>query len=71
MISQADMRNILRHRCEAAGGQKAWALANGISPQYVGDILTGRRDVAARLAKILGYERTISFFACKPQNDGA
>jgi hypothetical protein len=66
-FSGSDLRNILRLRCEAAGGQKDWATANGVSAQFVCDVLAGRRNVSARLAKILGYQRQIVFSACNTQ----
>ena len=70
MITQDDMRNILRHRCAKAGGQKPFAMSIGYSPQYVSDILQGHKDVSWNLARQLGYERKIVFSACNPQNGG-
>jgi hypothetical protein len=64
MITENDMRNILRQRCAEVGGQRAWSRINGISGQYVCDVLSGRKHVSDRLAKSLGYDRTIRFFAC-------
>lgn len=64
MLTEADMRNILRHRCEAAGGQKAWGEANMVSPQYVCDILNGRKEVSTNVAMKLGYERKVVFLSC-------
>lgn len=68
MLSESDIRNVLRHRCEAAGGQKSWAIDHGVSPQYVCDILRGRKEVSERVAALLGYDRRIQFYACNTAN---
>lgn len=71
MISADDMRNILRHRCEEAGGQKAWAEKNGFAVSFVQFVLSGDRRVSDRMANALGYNRKVVFFACNPENTGA
>lgn len=58
---QPDLIAILRSACAAAGGQAAWAAAHGLSPQYVCDVLRGRRDVSERLANELGFFRHVVF----------
>ncbi len=55
-LSAEEMRELLRRRVEAAGGQKACAAAIGVSPQYLGDCLKGRRDIGKSIATPLGYE---------------
>lgn len=60
LAGQADLIAILRSAC-AAGGQQAWARAHGLSPQYVCDVLKGRRDVSERLANELGFLRRVVF----------
>lgn len=47
----------LRAECRLAGGQRAWALANRLSPQYLTDVLKGRRIVSDNVAALLGFER--------------
>ena len=42
-ISSDDVRELLREACEKAGSRRQWALAHGLSPAYVGDVLLGRR----------------------------
>ena len=64
MITQSDIRNILRHKCEEAGGQKQWATNNDIGTGFVNDVLTGRRSPSSRLAKKLGYEKIVHFTPC-------
>lgn len=41
--------------------QKATAKELGISPQYLGDILAGRREISDRVAKALGFRRVVTF----------
>lgn len=65
MIRQKEMVTILRHRCEAAGGQRQLAQAYGVSPAFISDVVNGRRVVTARLARLMGYQRDIVFSACK------
>lgn len=57
----ADLIAILRSACAAAGGQQAWARAHGFSPQYVCDVLRGRRDVSEAMANALGFLREVRF----------
>ena len=55
-VSQDEMRSALEAAVQDAGGQKAWALANGVSPQYVCDCLKNRRDIGISISKVFGYE---------------
>lgn len=59
--TQADLIAILRSECERAGGQQAWARRAGFSPQYVCDVLKGRRDVSEAMANALGFLREVRF----------
>lgn len=59
--TQADLLAILRSACDRAGGQQAWATAHGFSPQYVCDVLKGRRDVSEAMANALGFLKEIRF----------
>lgn len=56
-----DVRNILRKACEAAGTQKAWAEANGVSPQYVNDVLQGFREPGEAILSALGIEKVTTY----------
>ena len=56
MITAHKMRDKLKAAVKAAGGQKTWADANGVSPQYVCDCLKGRRDIGEGIAVPLGYK---------------
>ena len=61
MRTETDMRNILLQMVYDEGSQKATANALGISPAYLGDILSERRNVSNELANKLGYRRVIGF----------
>ena len=55
------VNNALADACTVAGSQLAWARENGISPQFVCDVLQGRKAPSERLARALGYRRVVSF----------
>ncbi len=44
----------LRRSCTRAGSQQSWAKAHGVSPAYVSDVLTGRRDPGGKILAPLG-----------------
>lgn len=52
-MTEAQAVALLRKMCAEAGGQAAWARAHDISPQWVCDILAGRRAITDRVAKAL------------------
>lgn len=53
-LTADDVRALLRRACELNGGQSKWAHANGISPQFVCDVLVGRRLPGPALSAALG-----------------
>ena len=53
MLSADDVRAMLREACEAAGGQKAWALAHNMSANLPGMFLRGKRGVPPTVARAL------------------
>lgn len=54
------LKEIRRHVRECRT-QKAAAKVLGISPQYLGDILAGRREISAHVAELFSYTRVVSF----------
>lgn len=50
-----ELRKLMRVECKKAGGQKFWALANGIQPTTLCEVLLGRKDVTEKMANALGY----------------
>lgn len=57
MISESDLRNILRHRVKAAGGGSAFAKEAGVSPTLISLTLSGYQKVGPRLAEKIGYRK--------------
>lgn len=53
----AKVREALRLACFRAGTQKAYAAQNGISEVVLSDMIRGRREVSARIADLVGFER--------------
>jgi hypothetical protein len=57
MLTETQVIERLRAACEAAGGQRAFALAHKFTPAYVHDVLHRRRPPADRILDALGLER--------------
>lgn len=47
----AEMRKMGRD----AGSQRAWAAKHDVSPQYISDVLNGRKPPGPKILKPLGY----------------
>ena len=62
-IGQIQVVAALRRACEDAGSQREWAEAHGYSPDYVSQILGGKKPPSENMANKLGivvlkrYER--------------
>ena len=56
MKTAEDIREMLREAIKKAGNQKRWAELAGVSPQYVSDVLKGRREPGESIAKMFGYK---------------
>ena len=69
MITENDLRQILRHRCEQAGGIYAWSKANGVDGGYTSNVLRGRIGLGKQIATALGYQKKVSFIACNAGSD--
>lgn len=59
--SGIDIVDMLRSVVSVNGSQKAAASALCISPQYLCDLLAGRREVSAEVAEALGCQRIVTF----------
>jgi len=58
-----DSEDVFRKLAEhvaAAGGVRAYARANGISPQYVSDMMHRKRGLGPRTLETLGYEKIVT-----------
>ncbi len=51
----------LRRACRDAGGQKAWAQKNGVSPAYVSDVMNSRCEPGDAILKALNLRRVIRY----------
>ena len=68
-VYDQDVQKALRHfvRCDSPD-QKSAAHSLGVSPQYLSDVLAGRRPIADRLAATLGYRKAI-LWVCSGEDD--
>lgn len=60
-ISQDAIITMLISKCQERGKKKGLAEQIGVSPQYVTDILKGRRDISSEVAEKLGYRKLVLF----------
>jgi hypothetical protein len=56
-----DVIALLKKRCEEAGSQRAFAANNEISPQYITDVLRGKREPGAMILEALGLEKVVFY----------
>jgi transcriptional regulator with XRE-family HTH domain len=49
----------IRQKCKPT--QKDFAERIGMSPTYISDVLSGRRDISEELANRLGFEKCVLF----------
>jgi hypothetical protein len=61
-LTAEQVRDRLGKACEDAGSQAAWARAHGYSPQWVCDVLSGRREISEALANSIGLIRRIAYY---------
>lgn len=59
--SRKNISDVLRQVVAANGSQKETARVLCISPQYLSDILAGRREISAHVAEGLGFERIVTY----------
>ncbi len=58
---EVEILDVLRSVVAVNGSQKETARVLCISPQYLCDILKGRREVSAEVAESLGCERVVTY----------
>jgi hypothetical protein len=71
ILTSIDVAGRLRSACRAAGGQKAWAEANGISLGYVNDVLNARRDPGDAITAALGLRRVVRYVEIRATTERA
>jgi len=55
-----DVVKELKRRVDTTS-QKDVAIALGMTPQFINDVIKGRREVSENLARGLGYAKVVSF----------
>ncbi|HEY8356980.1 MAG TPA: hypothetical protein VIL30_05920 [Ramlibacter sp.] len=66
MVNEDELRKELQDQVDVAGSQTAWAQAHGLTPQYVNDILRGKRMIGSEFARLLSHERLVVYIRMKP-----
>lgn len=57
MLTNEQIRDLLRKETLKWGGQRKWARKNKVLNSHVNRIINGERDMMPSVAKALGYER--------------
>ena len=61
LVNQKYMRQVITNAVIMAGSQAVVAEKVGVSRQYLGDVLHGKREVSANLAEKFGWKRMVVF----------
>ena len=61
MLSTYKMEALIRESVQLEGHQTNTAKRLGISPQYLNDVIRGRRDISDEMARKFGYRRVVLF----------
>lgn len=56
LVEEMTVRIALKHACERAGSQRAFADSINVSEQYVSDVINGSRQPGEAIAKPLGFK---------------
>ena len=70
-MNEMEVLRMLQKRCDAAGGLKAWAAANGVSPGYVSDVLNTRRGLGPVILGVLGLQKVTRYVLAQPRTSAA
>ena len=60
-LTLTDVIALLKKRCEEVGSQRAFALDNDISPQYITDVLRQKREPGQMVLAALGLEKVVTY----------
>lgn len=55
-MTEDEVRDLLRRKCEKAGSNRAFAIKHKITPTYIGDFLDGTRKPGPAILDALGLE---------------
>ena len=70
LLTITQMRAKLRAAVKTAGGQKKFAEQIEVSPQYICDCLSGRRDVGIGISRALGFEPVTMYVRSPVESKG-
>lgn len=70
MLTEHEVMERLRTAIQAAGGQRQFARAHGLTVSYVSDVLHGKRALADRILATIGIEREIVRQVMYRERDG-
>jgi len=65
------MPRLLTQACRAAGSQKAWAEANGVTGSYVNDVLQARREPGDSILNALGLVKVVGYVERRKKAEAA
>lgn len=60
-MSAAEIKDRMRLHAHRRGSQSAAAKEAGVSPQFFGDVLKGRREISDKIAKQYLFRRVVTF----------
>lgn len=63
MITDEDLQEILYKAC--GDSQRGWAKKHKFSPQYVNQVINGKKPMSLRMAKIIGYVKKRTWIKIK------
>ena len=66
MITERSLVKLLRDQVATCKSQKTVAAAIGISPQYLSDILAGKRELGTKVQSYFGVRRVVMYEKVKP-----
>jgi transcriptional regulator with XRE-family HTH domain len=60
-LSQDQALASIKKKIDGEGSQLAFARKHGLSPAYISDVLTGRRDPSKAILDAVGLERVVTY----------
>ncbi|GGD87305.1 hypothetical protein GCM10011390_02520 [Aureimonas endophytica] len=61
LFTDDDVRSFIRIECRRVGSRAAWCREVGLSPSYVGDVVSGRRAPGETMLTALGLRRVVGY----------
>lgn len=65
--SISEVRALLQKNADAHGQAKLYAKHIGVSPQYLNDVLRGRREPGKKMLRALGLDKVVFYRAVRNQ----